>query len=88
MAGRESWSCPIHPRLLEIPRVPHSGPRAANTPYFANFLGFLDGNGRAVAEFSTLGPLSAAAGIEVHFAMITAQPFGFASNPITVCFTP
>lgn len=64
------------------------GLELANTPAFANFIGFLDGAGQAQATLDTLGALPAAAGFSIHLAMLTAHPFGFASNPITISFSP
>jgi agmatine/peptidylarginine deiminase len=57
----------------------------ANTPSFRGFAGTLDVNGRAIARMDLSGAaLPAQPGESMHFAFLTAAPFGFVSNAIEV----
>jgi hypothetical protein len=59
----------------------------AGTPYFADFVGTLDGQGDARATFDTRGPLDISwIGREADFVFVTLPLSGFVSNPVTVTF--
>lgn len=55
-----------------------------NTPVFPNFIGVLDSAGKAHAQFDTLGPIPGTAGLSMYFAFALANPWDFASNPVTI----
>ena len=55
-----------------------------NTPFFPNFMGKLDANGRAEAQFNTLGLFAGGAGLTLYFAYALNAPWDFVSNPVAV----
>jgi hypothetical protein len=60
-----------------------------NTPLFANFGGFLDGQGAATATWlAPPGLPAAAAGLPLAFAAFTLGPVNWASNAVTVTLQP
>lgn len=60
-----------------------------NTPFFANFMGTLDGAGTSAAKFDTFGPLPpGTAGIVMNYAYALDGPFDFASNPVGIEIVP
>lgn len=59
-----------------------------NTPVFDNFLGTLDGNGRAKAVLNAGAIDPAAVGVTLNFAYILANPIDFASNAAPVVIVP
>ncbi|MFH2000482.1 MAG: agmatine deiminase family protein [Planctomycetota bacterium] len=55
-----------------------------NTPYFSNFLGQLDGEGRASAQLN-IGPLpTGTAGTTLYFAFALNNLWDFASDPLAI----
>lgn len=58
-----------------------------NTPNFWNFMGSLDGDGRAMAQLN-LGPVPGAAGVTLYFAAALNKPWDFTSNPVAVNLVP
>lgn len=59
-----------------------------NTPVFSNFMGTLDNAGSAAATFDTLGPVSGATGLIMHYAYALNAPWNFASNPVAIEIVP
>jgi hypothetical protein len=60
-----------------------------NTPVFLNFLGTLDGEGKATAQINTGGPLNPQfAGITLYFAFCLDYPWEFVSNPLAIEIVP
>lgn len=59
----------------------------ANSALFVNFLGWLNANGQATAQFNC-PPLPGYAGTLLHFAYCCNNPFNFASNPVTIKLVP
>jgi hypothetical protein len=59
-----------------------------NTPIFNNFLGTLDSNGKAEAQFNTLGPFTGGAGLTLYFAYALNKPWDFVSNPVGIQIIP
>jgi len=59
----------------------------ANTPFFSNFLGTLDSNGRGTATL-TLPPGTGAAGLSMYYAYALCLPWDFASNPVQIDIVP
>ncbi|MHC4942815.1 MAG: FG-GAP repeat domain-containing protein [Planctomycetota bacterium] len=59
-----------------------------NTAYFQNFMGSLDGSGKAEAVLSTQGALPQAAGLVMSFAYALNNPWDFASNGGTIEIVP
>ena len=59
-----------------------------NTPVYKDFLGVLDVNGEATAQFNTLGPFSGAAGLTLYFAYACNGPWNFASNSVAIGVVP
>jgi hypothetical protein len=59
-----------------------------NTPVFENFLGTLDGKGRASAALNATAIDPVAVGVTLDFAYILANPIDFASNPAPVTIVP
>jgi len=59
----------------------------ANTPYFTNFIGVLDGVGQSTASFSTVIPVPGAAGMILNFGY-ALKPWDFASTAINVEIIP
>ena len=57
--------------------------KLANTPTFSNFMGQLDNNGNAVAQLN-IPPVPDYAGLKMYYAYTLYNPFGYASNPITI----
>jgi hypothetical protein len=62
----------------------------ANSAFFQNTLGLLDGNGQASAKFDTLGPLNPIfVGVVINFAFpVPDMPAWFASNAVSVTIDP
>lgn len=59
--------------------------KGLNTPFFTDFMGTLDVNGQASAQFNTYGPLpSTASDLTVHFAYTCLSPFDYVSNATTI----
>lgn len=59
-----------------------------NTPYFQDFMGILDGTGKATAEL-VIPPLSQEhVGITLYFAYGIFGPDGLASHPVTIEIVP
>lgn len=54
-----------------------------NTSIFQNFLGFLDGKGKAEAWFN-LPPVTVIDPVTIHFAFAVNNPWNFASNPVEI----
>lgn len=50
--------------------------QVTGSPVFASFLGFLDGDGRSTAPTLVLPSLPTLAGLDVHLAFTTFDPFG------------
>lgn len=60
-----------------------------NTPYFPGFYGKLDAQGRADAQFNTLGPMDPGSeGYLNQFAFCLGWPWEFVSNPVAVKIMP
>jgi hypothetical protein len=60
-----------------------------NTPVFDNFLGYLDGNGVAVATvYVPVITDPAAIGLQLDFAWLTLNPIDFASDPAGILLVP
>lgn len=55
-----------------------------NTVVFANFLGTLDGSGKADAQLLIPALPSGSAGLILHFAFCLNKPFDFVSNPVEI----
>ncbi|MHC4945145.1 MAG: hypothetical protein ACYTG7_19175, partial [Planctomycetota bacterium] len=55
-----------------------------NSPVCENFLGTLDGSGKASATFNTFGPIPGTAGLMVHFAYALNNPWDYVSNPVPI----
>lgn len=55
-----------------------------NTPFFLNFLGYLDANGQATAQLNTGVLPSGLGGTLLHFAFTCNNVFDIASNPVTI----
>ena len=58
-----------------------------NTPFFQNFLGTLDGEGKASASLN-LPPILGTSGIIMHFAYALNNPWDFASNSVGIEMEP
>jgi hypothetical protein len=60
-----------------------------NGPVFQNFMGYLDGNGRAEALLSIIGPVDPIhVGRTVTFAFTLWSPFDLVSNPVFMVIAP
>jgi hypothetical protein len=60
-----------------------------NTPFFKEFMGTLDGDGAAEAEFNSFGPLpGGSAGLSLCFAYALNNKWDYASNPVIVEIVP
>jgi hypothetical protein len=58
----------------------------ANTPFFVDFHGTLDGSGNGTARFNPLGLLPP--NITMHFAYLLYDPLDFVSNPVAIEIVP
>jgi len=54
---------------------------------FMNFLGVLDGSGKASAAFN-MPPVSGIVGLKFYYAFALAKPWNYASNPVEIEVTP
>jgi hypothetical protein len=59
-----------------------------NTYPFLNFLGSLDGQGKAYAQFNVPPLPGGCAGVKFYFAFCLNSPFDFTSNPVTIEIVP
>ena len=59
-----------------------------NNAVFVDFMGTLDGNGRAPATLNQTAPVPLAAGTVLQFAFTTLSTFDFQSNPVAVLVVP
>lgn len=74
---------------LVFDAVTNIGFQFLNSPFFANFGGFLDGQGKANAAFNSPPfPTPSLAGVSLSFAAFTLGPIDFASNAVTVQYQP
>jgi hypothetical protein len=64
--------------------------KLANSIFFVDFLGVLNGEGAATARLETNGPVDPAfVGVEMHFAYaLLYAPWDFASNPVAILIDP
>ena len=60
----------------------------ANTTLFDDFLGGLDGAGRAQARLEAPALPSGFVGTRIHFAYCLSSPFDFASMPVEIEIVP
>lgn len=64
----------------------------AMNPYWCNFFGLLDAEGKAYAEMSTFGPVPGAEDISIRLVALLMEDHGFipraCSNPVYVLFVP
>jgi hypothetical protein len=74
---------------LHFDAVTDIGFQFLNSPFFANFGGFLDAQGKASASFNSPPfPTPSLAGVPLSFAAFTLGPIDFASNAVTVQYQP
>jgi hypothetical protein len=74
---------------LNFDAVTNIGFQFLNSPFFAGFGGFLDGQGHASASFVSPPIASPSlAGISLSFAAFTLGPIDFASNAVSVSYEP
>ena len=60
----------------------------ANTPVFTNFMGALDGTGKATAQMNVGALPPGTAGLRMYFAFGLMSPYDFVSNPLAIQVVP
>ncbi|MHC5211086.1 MAG: integrin alpha, partial [Planctomycetota bacterium] len=74
---------------LNIDAFFHLALGLAGTPAFEDFVGTLDGDGRAVAALDTQGPFPPiVVGLQLHFAFVLLSPIDTASNALPIELMP
>jgi hypothetical protein len=60
----------------------------ANTPFFSNFVGKLDGSGTGAAQLNIPALPAGYTSVKIFFAFTVSNPFDFASNPVEIEIVP